>query len=261
MTNKQINAYKRTSYKVFEPSLCIKIGEQNEALRDLLEQYKATEYAYITAYNPFSKKLDEAENHNRHLRLTEDIKQYTFFEGEGCGEDSSWPCERSYLVLGISREQAIDLGFQYKQNAIVYGQIDGLPELLVLEKENKLPSFGAERDARFQSTIESLAKLSDHQLIDSFNREVGNGGWGTARADYIHCLRCEIKRRAFDSSLIFHTTTFEDGSVSQGLSFKRKVKLRNGKLVYMSPGEDQKQVHKKDNFLQKLWIQCKNLFQ
>lgn len=240
MTNKQIHAYKRTSYKVFEPSLCIKIGEQNEPLRALLEKNKVTEYAYVTAYNPFSIKLDEAQNHQRHLRLIEDIKQYTCFEGEGCGEDPSWACERSFLVLGISREKAIDLGFQYKQNAIVYGQIDGLPELLLLENENKLPSYGAERDARFQSTNESLAKLSDHQLIDSFNREVGNKGWGTARADYLHCLRGEMKRRDFDSSLIFHTTTFEDGSVSQGLSFKRKVKLCNGKLVYMSPGEDQK---------------------
>jgi hypothetical protein len=56
MTNKLFQAYRNTSYKVFEPSLCIKIGEHNPARDWLLEKCGANEYAYLTAYNPLSEQ-------------------------------------------------------------------------------------------------------------------------------------------------------------------------------------------------------------
>ena len=122
MTNKLFQAYSNTLYKVFEPSLCIKIGEHNPTLDSLLEKYGENEYAYLTAYNPFSEQLAHAKNNQRHQQLKEDLTSYQCFEGEGCGEDPTWPCERSYLVLGISKEKAIIVGNRYGQNAIVYGR-------------------------------------------------------------------------------------------------------------------------------------------
>ena len=121
MTNKLFQAYNNTAYKVFEPSLCIKIGEHNPALDWLLGKCHAKEYAYLTAFNPLSEKLEHAENNQRHLQLKHDLKPYQCFEGEACGEDPAWPCDRSFLVLGISKENAMALGNRYGQNAIVYG--------------------------------------------------------------------------------------------------------------------------------------------
>ena len=234
MTNKLFQAYSNTFYKVFEPSLCIKIGEHNPTLDSLLEKYGENEYAYLTAYNPFSEQLAHAKNNQRHQQLKEDLTSYQCFEGEGCGEDPTWPCERSYLVLGISKAKAILLGNRYGQNAIVYGRRNGKPELVVLQKITDGPTYYSEvREERAQQWKESLRKSDDLTLIASFNEEVGNRGWGTARADYLHCLRGEIKRRDFDSSNVFTLDIYQDGIIHEGFSLRRKVKLENGKLVFI----------------------------
>lgn len=67
----------------------------------------------------------------------------------------------------------------------------------------------------------NLAALSDHALIDRFNAEVGNRGWGNARMYLTNCLAEEIARRDFDSSAI---------RVTDGLSFRQKCRLTNGRL-------------------------------
>jgi hypothetical protein len=56
----------------------------------------------------------------------------TYFPGEGQGEDPSWLAEASFLVLGLGREEASDLGRKYGQNAIVWVGSDGVPELVLL---------------------------------------------------------------------------------------------------------------------------------
>lgn len=57
---------------------------------------------------------------------------FAHFPGEGRGEDPSWPAEASFLVLGVGRQEASDLGRKYGQNAIVWVGSDGLPELVLL---------------------------------------------------------------------------------------------------------------------------------
>lgn len=48
-----INAYKNTSYNIFTPELSIIIGQNNSELDALLERHHCTEWAFITACNPF----------------------------------------------------------------------------------------------------------------------------------------------------------------------------------------------------------------
>ena len=238
MTNKLFQEYNNTAYKVFEPSVCIKIGEHNPALDWLLGKCHAKEYAYLTAFNPLSEKLEHAENNQRHQQLKHDLRQYQCFEGEACGEDPAWPCERSVLVLGISRENAMALGNRYGQNAIVYGQKDAKPELILLQNiTDRFSSYSDVREDTIRKWKASLAKSDDLKLIATFNEEVGKGGWGTARADFLHCLRGEIKRRDFDASNVFTLDIYQDGVVHEGFSLRRKVKLENGRLVFIDNGE------------------------
>jgi hypothetical protein len=68
-----------------------------------------------------------------------------------------------------------------------------------------------------------LAPLTDVQLVDRFNREVGNPGWGHARVYFLTCLSTEIRSRAFDSSIIFHTS---------GMKLNRHVKLSGNTVVH-----------------------------
>lgn len=127
-----INAYKNTDYIVYNPSLVIKIGVKNQALDSLLKALNATTWAYITAFNPYSKLLSEASNSSRHEILKTKIENYRFYEGEGVGEDKKWKPEISLLIIGISLEKAMEVGNCFEQNAIVVGEIYGIPELKML---------------------------------------------------------------------------------------------------------------------------------
>jgi hypothetical protein len=127
-----INAYNNTEYKVYNPPMVIKIGFENQELIDLVHSLNKTTWAYITAFNPFSKSLSIEENLKRHNELKVKVASYKFFEGEGVGEDKTWEPEISCLVVGISPEEAIVIGNYFEQNAIVIGDINGVPELKIL---------------------------------------------------------------------------------------------------------------------------------
>ena len=126
-----INAYRKTEYCIFKPAIVIKIGELSESLDELLKQYDQQDWTFISACNPYSKILSDTENNERHLHLKEAMKAYKYFEGEGIGEDLSWKPEKSLLVIGINRENAIEVGRHFKQNAIVIGEV-GKPAALKL---------------------------------------------------------------------------------------------------------------------------------
>lgn len=132
MNEQLVEAYKSTNFNVFEPLLTIKIGKHNTVLHTLLLTNNKTEWAYITPYNPKSRILNEKENQERFKELKEKLTSYLFFEGEGVGNDPSWKPEQSFLILGITKTKAIELGNEYEQNAIVYGSTSQLPELLIL---------------------------------------------------------------------------------------------------------------------------------
>jgi hypothetical protein len=59
---------------------------------------------------------------------------------DGFGEDPSgeWPGEKSFLALGILKEQGINLSEKYGQNAFVYHELDLKTELVltVSQQEN-----------------------------------------------------------------------------------------------------------------------------
>lgn len=130
--NPLIAAYKNTRYYVFNTGITICIDEKNVLLDALLSKQDAKSWAYITAYNPFSQTLTDEANDARHLQLLHSVAAFSSFEGEGKGADESWPPEKSLLILGISKEQAIAIGNEYEQNAIVYGEFGKAAQLLLL---------------------------------------------------------------------------------------------------------------------------------
>lgn len=69
---------------------------------------------------------------------------------------------------------------------------------------------------------ESLSQLDDEKLIERFNKEVGNTGWGTARSHYLEALRKELLKRNF---------YLEDVITDEGLALSKKVKLENNLIA------------------------------
>jgi hypothetical protein len=131
-----IEAYKRTQYLVHTKDgiLALRVGQPSKELANLIHAARAVGGAFITAENPFSEALAADENKARQAHLREDLVGLgaVVIDGAGQGDDPSWPAEASYAAIGISREQACDLGRKYQQNAIVWFGAGGTPNLIVL---------------------------------------------------------------------------------------------------------------------------------
>jgi glycine/D-amino acid oxidase-like deaminating enzyme len=131
---KLMDAYREADYVVFaESEFVLKIGEPSRRLDALLEQEGATTAAFLTAANPRSKPRSPAQNASALSALDQLVAAagYPWRAGEGREPDGSW-VEPSRLVIGIYRENAEALGRLFGQNAIVFVEKGGPPQLLVL---------------------------------------------------------------------------------------------------------------------------------
>jgi len=54
----------------------------------------------------------------------------------------------------------------------------------------------------FEEYQECFFSKTDEEIITVFNKEVGNPGWGTARAAFLCSLHCELDRRHIEYSSI-----------------------------------------------------------
>lgn len=130
-----IQAYLETHYHVHgNAPTSLKVGEANAALASLQETAGAACSAFITACNPFSEKADAALNVERQQALAHALRQrgLSFIDGIGQHPTNGWPGEASFLVLGLTLEDARTLGTQHGQNAIVWSGADAVPQLILL---------------------------------------------------------------------------------------------------------------------------------
>ena len=131
-----IEAYRETAYRVeaLEPFV-LSIDQRSEPLGQLYRTHSVSSCAFMTAWNPYSESLSAEENSNRQTKLANDVRNLGFelIEGEGKHPNGLWPGEASYLVLGMSLDEAQKLGQQYEQNAILWCDADAIPRLVLLK--------------------------------------------------------------------------------------------------------------------------------
>ena len=129
-------AYQQTLYEVFTEAGTIQlhVNRRNLEIDQLLQQSQAVTWALITAYNPYSQLLDSHENHRRNQTLLDVLKPMGKPIRHAVGWDKSdqWPPEESLFIIGITRADAIAIGQQFSQNAILYGELGQAIELLWL---------------------------------------------------------------------------------------------------------------------------------
>ena len=116
-----------------EPPIVIRIGEANPALDALLGT--AGTAAFITAANPRSEPRSEQENRRLLAALRQQLEErrWRYLEGEGRDPTGGWK-EASFLVLGLAREQALELARRFEQNGFVWCRAGEAPELVLVEK-------------------------------------------------------------------------------------------------------------------------------
>ncbi len=130
-----LDAYYKSVYSVFRPSIDIKIGEHNEDLAVFLFDNNAFSWAFVSACNPFSINISALENQKRTSDLIAFVKEknWRFLRGEGHSDQNNWK-EESLLILDISKNEAEALANQFEQNAFVFGYLDKTPELVICKR-------------------------------------------------------------------------------------------------------------------------------
>jgi hypothetical protein len=124
------SAYEATAYRVHGSpvgAFTIRCGEASPPLDALLAAAGTDTWAFVTAANPGSQRLDDADNRRRHAALVEEVRRrgLVFHAGAGVGDDGAWPAEESVLVTGLDEAAALALGRAFDQLAVVVGERGG----------------------------------------------------------------------------------------------------------------------------------------
>ena len=128
-----VAAYLRSIYRLLEPPFDIRIGASLPlGLKQWLDDRGFRTFAFLTAENPASRILPEAENAIRQESLRTNLLPLlpnAPYPAVHLSENGAWPEEKSWWAPGLSAEQAVDLGRQYGQNALVFWRQGGDVEL------------------------------------------------------------------------------------------------------------------------------------
>ena len=111
----------------------MKIGEYSNKLDILLKEKDLEDWAFITSENPNGEAYSVEANQVLYNELIDAIQGFSYYLGEGQGIDTSWPAEKSVLILGINKDEAKKLGKRFNQNAIIVGKLGRLAELLIIK--------------------------------------------------------------------------------------------------------------------------------
>lgn len=126
-------AYRACVYRVFLPEglLELQVDRVCEALAEWLAARQLTSFALITAHNPAGAQLAAEKNAEQQAALECDLLEgnYEPYSAEHVAVAGDWPVEESCFVPDITREDALALAEDYGQDAIVWGQADGIPRL------------------------------------------------------------------------------------------------------------------------------------
>lgn len=128
------DAYHAAIYRIdAQPDIDMKIGVANAAVASLLERHDAQSAVFVTAFNPFGEVQSPEDNAARHRRLIEHIERMGLRTLPGAGIDPKniWLAETSLLALGATRATADALMTGFGQNAVVYVDRSGVPQLLL----------------------------------------------------------------------------------------------------------------------------------
>jgi hypothetical protein len=128
-------AYQQSEYRVHgSVPIILQVGVRSAQLAILQQVHRTDCSAFVTACNPLGVLIDDAVNTQRQEALAAEISRLGHIAIGGLGQHPTgqWPAEPSFLVLGLSRAGAQQLGRQFEQNAVLWANADATPQLLLL---------------------------------------------------------------------------------------------------------------------------------
>lgn len=125
-----IKLYESAIYYIVTINYNLKINDYNPILDKFISSYNAKTWAIITAYNPQSIVCSIELNKKSNELLLKDIENFTYFITESTDKKQEWETEIGYLILDISLNEAIKIGKNYNQRAIVFGNINKIAKIV-----------------------------------------------------------------------------------------------------------------------------------
>jgi hypothetical protein len=126
-------AYEATSYILALPDgpVTLRVGVPAPALDAWLTAHGHDVWAWLTAFNPQSRRLADDDNARRLDALKSALRAagWSWLEGRALADDARWPEEQSVFVAGMSRSDALGLAAAWGQAAILCGCNGGEPDL------------------------------------------------------------------------------------------------------------------------------------
>ena len=134
LTDVLIDAYRATDFVLFDTGngeVVVNVGRRSAMFDRVLATRGAETAVIVTAYNPRSVVLPDAENRVRHQQLIAllEARGHDFALGEGRDPTGHWKAELECVVFGITVEAGLDLARAFDQNAIVFVRRGQAPEL------------------------------------------------------------------------------------------------------------------------------------
>ena len=131
-----VDAYRSTDYRITTDAgvFSFRVDSVCSRLLDLQTLHAVGSSALITAWNPYSEPTSDAENAAALAELENALtaRGLTFLPAVGVDPLGFWPGEPSVLILGIGKPDAVDLGNQFRQNAIIWAGREARPQLILL---------------------------------------------------------------------------------------------------------------------------------
>ena len=132
----KVRAYRATDYRLGHTTQDIVLapGLRSSRLAALYASKGVTCGAFLTAFNPLGTQKSDTENDQAHAQLVTVLTDLglEFSEGSGSEVGTQWPAEKSLFALGLNRGNAIAIGQQFDQDAIVWVDDSAVPELVLL---------------------------------------------------------------------------------------------------------------------------------
>ena len=131
-------AYRRARYRLMlaDGPFELSVGTYSKALSELLEHHGVRTAALVTACNPGSRQVDAVANQAAQAALLSAAARlgHATLPGVAVDPDGDWPDEESVLVLGIDAAAATVLARRFGQNALVWINSTGVPELVWVDR-------------------------------------------------------------------------------------------------------------------------------
>jgi len=108
-----LGAYRRTTYRAGDAS--VRIGRRSPVMDALLARQHARCAVFVTAWNPFSRRMPEGWNRRMQQRLVERLRRRTVLPASGAA--GRW--HEDHVLVLAALPWTMRLARVYRQNAVV----------------------------------------------------------------------------------------------------------------------------------------------